>query len=97
MTATPTPDITITRRLSAPPAAVFEAWTDPAQFASWFRTSQTTVKDVSIDLRVGGTWSARMVLGDGSAINWHGSYSEVDPPRRLVLTLSDRPGDDYGS
>ena len=93
MTDMTTPNISITRRFEAPPEAVFEAWTDPGQFARWFGTSQTTVDDVSMDVRVDGAWSARMVLGDGTEIGWHGSYTEIDPPHRLVLTLSDRPGD----
>jgi uncharacterized protein YndB with AHSA1/START domain len=28
-------------------------------------------------------------------IGWHGSYQEVDAPTRLVMTLSDRPGDQF--
>jgi uncharacterized protein YndB with AHSA1/START domain len=34
-----------------------------------------------------------MILPDGNEIGWHGSYQEVDAPYRLVMTLSDRPGD----
>lgn len=90
-----TVDITITRDFSAPPEAVYRAWTDPAQFGQWFGSTATTVEDVTMDLRVGGEWRARMVLGDGNEIGWHGSYRELDPPRRLVLTLADRPGDEY--
>ena len=48
-----------------------------------------------MDVRVGGEWSARMILGDGVEIGWHGSYLEVDTPNRLVLSLSDRPGDQF--
>jgi len=88
-----TANITITRRFEAPPEVVYRAWTDPRQFAQWFGTTQTTVEDESMDVVVDGAWSARMVLGDGSEIGWHGSYLELEPPRRLVLTLSDRPGD----
>ena len=35
---TPTPDqpFTITRSFSAPLAAVWQAWSDPAQFAQWW-------------------------------------------------------------
>ncbi len=36
-----------------------------------------------------------MILSDGMEIGWHGSYLEVDAPNRLVLSLSDRPGDQY--
>ena len=87
--------ISITRTFDASPEAVFEAWTNPAQFSRWFGTQSTNVKDVSMDLRVGGAWSARMILGDGTEIGWHGSYLEVEAPHRLVLSLSDRPGDQF--
>jgi uncharacterized protein YndB with AHSA1/START domain len=29
-------------------------------------------------------------------IRWTGEYREVEPPERLVLTISDRPGEDDG-
>jgi uncharacterized protein YndB with AHSA1/START domain len=89
------PNISITRTFDASPEDVFHAWTDPAQFGRWFRTSSTRVEDVNFDLRVGGGWSARMILGDGSEIGWHGTYLEVAAPHRLVLSLSDRPGDQF--
>ena len=90
-----TPYISITRRLTAPPEAVFEAWTSPQQFGRWFGTEATTVEDVRMDVRVGGEWAARMILGDSTEIDWHGSYLEVDAPSRLVFSLSDRPGDQF--
>lgn len=89
------PNISITRTFDASPENVFEAWTNPAQFGRWFGTESTAVEDVRMDLRVGGEWRARMILGDGTEIAWHGSYLEVAPPYRLVLSLSDRPGDQF--
>ena len=86
------PYVSITRTFAAPPEEVFQAWTSPAQFGRWFGTESTTVEDVEMDVRVGGEWSARMILADGVEIAWHGSYFEVDAPNRLVLSLSDRPG-----
>jgi len=89
------PYVSITRTFAAPPEEVFEAWTKPERFGRWFGTESTTVEDVRMDVRVGGQWSARMILGDGVEIGWHGSYLEVDAPNRLVLSLSDRPGDQF--
>ncbi len=89
------PYISITRIFNASPQDVFEAWTSPAQFGRWFGTESTAVEDVRMDLRVGGAWSARMILRDGTEIGWHGSYIEVEAPYRLVLSLSDRPGDQF--
>ena len=54
-----------------------------------------SIHNVSMDLRVGGDWSARMVLGDGMEIAWHGSYLGVEAPHRLFLSLSDRPDDQF--
>lgn len=90
-----TPYISITRTFAASPEDVFGAWTSPAQFGRWFGTESTTVEDVQMDVRVGGEWSARMILGEGAEIGWHGSYLEIEIPRRLVLSLSDRPGDQF--
>ena len=89
------PYISITRTFDASPEDVFEAWTSPAQFGRWFGTESTAVEDVNMDLRVGGDWSARMMLENGTEIGWHGSYLEVEAPVRLVLSLSDRPGDQF--
>ncbi|HEX3793510.1 MAG TPA: SRPBCC domain-containing protein [Acidimicrobiales bacterium] len=87
--------ISISRTFDASPESVFAAWTSPAEFSRWFGTEATAVEDVSMDLRVGGEWAARMILGDGTEIGWHGAYLEVDAPHRLVLSLSDRPGDQF--
>jgi uncharacterized protein YndB with AHSA1/START domain len=89
------PHISITRTFDASLEAVFEAWTSPTEFGRWFGTEAVAVEDVRMDLRVGGDWSARMILGDGTEIGWHGSYLEVERPHRLVLSLSDRPGEQF--
>ena len=87
--------ISITRTFDAPPEEVFRAWTTPAIFGRWFGTASTTVEDVAMDPRVGGAWRARTLLPEGNEIGWHGSYREVEAPYRLVMTLSDRPGDQF--
>ena len=89
---------TITRTLAAPPALVFDAITKPEHFAVWFGTASVDVPQESLemDVRVGGTMRAVMVLPDGNRINWSGEYLEVDPPTRLAMTLSDNPGEYAG-
>ena len=87
--------ISITRKFDAPPEEVFRAWTTPEIFGKWFGTASTRVEAVSMDPKAGGDWKARMVLPDGNEIGWHGSYEEVEAPYRLVMTLSDRSGDQF--
>jgi uncharacterized protein YndB with AHSA1/START domain len=35
------------------------------------------------------------MLAERGEIHWHGEYVEVDPPDRLVFTISDNTGDRY--
>jgi uncharacterized protein YndB with AHSA1/START domain len=91
--------ITVTRTFAAPRERVFAAWTDPEKFAVWFGSSQVTVprESLVLDVRPGGNWSAVMELPDGGTINWEGQYTEVTPPERLCLTITDQPGTDPGA
>jgi uncharacterized protein YndB with AHSA1/START domain len=83
--------IVITRVFAAPPELVWAAWTTPEQFAVWFGGDQADVPldSVSMDVRSGGTWSARMRLPDGGVMDWTGEYVEVEPPAHLALTMTD--------
>jgi uncharacterized protein YndB with AHSA1/START domain len=93
---TETEGLTITRVFKAPRELVFDAWTNPQHFARWFggKDVDIPIDTVSMDVRPGGSWKATMVLPDGGhQIHWLGEYVEVDPPERLVLTLSDGPED----
>lgn len=85
--------IEIDREFAAPPAVVFAAWTTPESFARWFGGQDVHVPIDGLDYRaeVGRAWSAMMVLPDGNAIDWAGEFLEIDPPSRLVMTLTDRP------
>jgi uncharacterized protein YndB with AHSA1/START domain len=87
--------LTITRTIAAPPGRVFAAWTTPEDFSVWFGNGvRVPVETVVMDVRVGGLWTAVMHPPDGSTVNWHGRYTEVDPPRRLAFTIDDDPAVD---
>jgi uncharacterized protein YndB with AHSA1/START domain len=81
----------ITRDFSAPREVVYDAWTDPTRFATWWggSTVEVPAEGVAMDVRPGGLWKATMVLPDGIEIPWLGEYVVTDRPDRLVLTLSD--------
>jgi uncharacterized protein YndB with AHSA1/START domain len=98
MTDTATDEgITMTRVFAAPRELVFNAWTDPERFAYWFGGAATEVptSSVAMDVRPGGLWKATMLLENDQRIDWHGEFREVDAPARLVLTISDQPGDEH--
>jgi uncharacterized protein YndB with AHSA1/START domain len=85
------PSLTIKRRLNAPPAKVYAAWTDPAQLARWFGPTDTIPGSVKaeLDARVGGQFRASFTgCMDGNS-EYHevgGTYREVVPNQKLVFT-----------
>ncbi|XAS67558.1 SRPBCC domain-containing protein [Micrococcaceae bacterium Sec5.7] len=85
--------IEIDRDFTAPPSAVFAAWTNAEHFAKWFGGGQVDVPADRLDYNpvVGGSWSATMVLPDGNTIAWAGDFLEITPVERLVLTMTDNP------
>jgi uncharacterized protein YndB with AHSA1/START domain len=89
--------LTITRVFEAPRERVWQEWTEPEAFADWFGgpDGEVPLSSVSLDVRPGGSWNLTMLFGpERREIHWHGVYREVVEPERLVMTISDRPGDD---
>jgi uncharacterized protein YndB with AHSA1/START domain len=79
---------TLTRTLDAPAAKVWQAWTDPDQYAQWAHAAPGSVE---MDVRPGGAWKATVVTPDGQEFPLTGSYLEVEENRRLVTGM-DIPG-----
>ena len=85
------PSLTIKRRLNAPPAKVYAAWTDPAQLARWFGPADTVPGSVKaeLDVRVGGRFRASFTGCMDGNNEYHevgGVYREVVPNQKLVFT-----------
>jgi uncharacterized protein YndB with AHSA1/START domain len=85
------PSLTIKRRLNAPPAKVYAAWTDPAQLVRWFGPTDTIQGSVKAELevRVGGRFRASFMGCMGPNTEYHevsGVYREVVPNQKLVFT-----------
>ena len=64
-------------------------------FARWFGGRAVNVPLSSLDLvaEAGRSWTAQMVLPDGTVIDWAGDFIEVVPGQRLVFTITDQPAD----
>jgi len=87
---------TVTCTFAVPPEAVFDAWVTPATFAvlSGGHDVRVPLDSLSLDVRPGGSWRATMILGNGMPdFHWRGEYLEVDRPHKLVMTMTDEPGD----
>ena len=82
------PSLTLKRRLSAPPAKVFEAWTQAQHLAHWFGPPETAAGtiDAELDVRAGGRFRVSFEATDGEYHEVSGVYREVVTNERLVFT-----------
>src|SRR3954451_19130871 len=86
--STPTDrEIHVERMFDAPRERVFAAMTDPDLISQWWGPHGTTTVVDQLDARSGGSW--RFVIRDsgGSEQGFRGTFREVTPPERLVLTF----------
>jgi uncharacterized protein YndB with AHSA1/START domain len=80
------PSLTIKRRLNAPPAKVFSAWTDPQRLTRWFGPDGGAVLHADTDVRVGGRFRVVFRTEDGEEHDVSGLYREVVADAKLQFT-----------
>jgi uncharacterized protein YndB with AHSA1/START domain len=78
--------LVITRILAAPPALVFQAWTEPERMMCWYAPEGLETPYAEADLRVGGRFRVLMREPDGKEHDVSGEYREIVPNRKLVFT-----------
>jgi uncharacterized protein YndB with AHSA1/START domain len=83
----PALDLTISRVIKAPRAAVWNAWADPRSFAQWWVPAPARAKVLEMDLRPGGALVTE-ISEDGGAFGPHlkGCFLAVDEGERIVFT-----------
>jgi uncharacterized protein YndB with AHSA1/START domain len=77
-------EIVIARLIDAPPARVFDAWTDPQQVVQWWGPRGFTTTTSKMDVKPGGLWGFVMHGPDGRDYQNRITYLEVVKPERLV-------------
>jgi len=80
------PSLTVKRRLKAPPAKVFAAWTDPEKMKRWMGPGEIVAERVESDARVGGRYRVEMRRPSGETHCVGGVYREIVPNEKLVFT-----------
>jgi uncharacterized protein YndB with AHSA1/START domain len=77
-------EIVITRLIDAPPARVFDAWTNPEQVVQWWGPRGFTTTTHKMEVKSGGVWRFVMHGPDGRDYQNKITYLEVVRPERLV-------------
>jgi uncharacterized protein YndB with AHSA1/START domain len=79
-------ELVLTRLIDAPRAKLFRCWTQPDLLKQWFAPKPYTTPVAEIDLRVGGANLIVMKGPDGREMSLPGTYLEIAPDRKLVMT-----------
>lgn len=89
------PSVKIERTLEASVDLVWQMWTEPQHFQSWYGPKGFTIPVANMDVQVGGKRLICMSSPDGNMKMWFtGEFTEVSPTTRLVYTdaMSDEDG-----
>jgi len=83
----PDAGVTVRRTISAPPANVYKAWTEPGELTKWFGPPGYGLATAEVDLRIGGAYRFGMrKLPDGEPFYVTGQYKELAAPSRVAFT-----------
>ncbi len=83
----PSVSLTLKRHYKAPPERVFAAWTTPELLARWMAPRDDFAPTVAeVDLRPGGQYRFAMSAPNGDRPVASGTFEEIVPNERLVLT-----------
>ena len=87
--------ITVEADVEAPPQALWDAYTTPADIDRWNAASDDwQCLNARTEVREGGAFSCRMEARDGSAgFDFEATYSSIEEPRALTFEFGGRTAD----
>ncbi len=80
------PTIEVRRFFKAPPELVYRLVTEAEYLRRWWGPRRLEISECDVDLQVGGRWRIVHRAPDGTEFGFHGTFLELDPPRRRVGT-----------
>jgi len=88
-------EMLVTRQFDASAELLFDVLTKPEHVRVWFTGGDEQLEVCEIDLRPGGEYRYAGVFPDGVRCSFHGTFLEVERPRRTVATwvFDGRPDD----
>ncbi len=87
-------ELYIERIFEAPAQLVFDMWAKAGHMVRWMGPANSRCETADLDFRVGGEWSAHVVMEVHGDAHMGGRYLEIEPGRRIVKTFNWRSGAD---
>ncbi|MBL8482972.1 MAG: SRPBCC domain-containing protein [Rhodocyclaceae bacterium] len=88
--------LNLQRYFEAPPARLFEAFTDARHLAAWYGPDGIRVPSCSADARPGGHYRIDMHARQGDGLIVSGQFRELHRPRWISCTLARHPVGECG-
>jgi uncharacterized protein YndB with AHSA1/START domain len=82
-------ELVLSRLLNAPPALVFDTWSDPVHVSQWWRPKGFTTTTHEMAFKVGGRWRFTMHGPDGTDYANLVVYTEIVRPERICYDHGD--------
>ena len=82
-------EVVLQREMPFPPELIWKAITDPAHMPHWWGPDGFTIKGLTMDFRLGGTWTFDMLGPDGTRYPNHSVFTEITPMSRLAFDHGD--------
>lgn len=80
-------DLTISRIIQAPRAALWRAWTDPRSFEQWWVPAPARCRVVEMAVRPGGAFATEISEnGEAFVPHLNACFLAVEEPERIVFT-----------
>lgn len=80
--------LSLEKTLDLPVSKVWKAWTDCEVFHKWWGPKGYTCPHCEINLKIGGKYLTSMKGKDGEEMYSTGTYKEIIPNKKLVMTDS---------
>ncbi|WP_010584998.1 SRPBCC family protein [Schlesneria paludicola] len=80
--------VVIERVFDAPRELVFQAWTDREHLANWYAPNGCTITFKTLEIRPGGVFHSCIRSPEGHECWCKGVYLEIEPPTRIVYSMS---------
>jgi uncharacterized protein YndB with AHSA1/START domain len=79
--------LSLSRTYDAAPEEVWRAWTNQEALQVWLKPEEAfSIATAEADVRVGGRFRVLMISGEGKEHEVSGTYREVIPNEKLVMT-----------